>query len=55
MQAQRSAKNTESATTAVVLRYEDEESSSEGNIAILSLYSLRLRMSAFSYFDHYDK
>jgi hypothetical protein len=55
MQAQRSAKNTQSATTVVVLRNEDEESSGEGNIAILSLYSLRLRMSAFSYFDHYDK
>jgi hypothetical protein len=44
MQAQRSAKNTQSATTVVVLRYEVEESSDEGNIAILSLYLLRLRL-----------
>jgi hypothetical protein len=44
MQAQRSAKNTQSATTVVVLRYEVEESSDESNIAILSLYLLRLRL-----------
>jgi hypothetical protein len=42
MQAQRSAKNTQSATTVVVLRY--EESSDESNIAILSFYLLRLRL-----------
>lgn len=40
MQAQRSAKNMQSATIVLVLRYEVEESSGEGNISISSILSL---------------
>jgi len=40
MQAQRSAKNTQSETMVLVLRYEVEESSGDGNIATLSIHLL---------------
>lgn len=40
MQEQRSPKNTQSATIVLVLRYEVEKSSGEGNIAIFSIHSL---------------
>lgn len=40
MQAQRSAKNTQSATIVLVFRNEVEESSGEGNISIVIILSL---------------